>query len=186
MEQLLYFAHEAAEPATSGPNLLSALGIDGTLLLMQAGAFLVLLLLLAKFAYPPILKAIENRRATIEAGIEKAKKAEADLQGVEQKVTEIIRTARTEASDIIAQSKHEATSLVEAAEKRASKRAEHIVAEAHAQMTTEVESARTMLRKEAAQLVVAATEKVVKEKIDARKDAALIETSLKKAEAAHD
>jgi len=175
MDQL-YFMAEAGNA-----SLLSALGIDVRLLLLQAGAFLVLVFILGKFAYPTILKSLEQRRATLEKGLRDAKKAESDLAGVEQKVNEIIHAARREASDIVSHSQQEATSLVEAAETRASKRAETIVAEARAQMSSELSTAREALKKDTAELVAKATERIIKEKVDAHKDASLIASALKEA-----
>jgi F-type H+-transporting ATPase subunit b len=159
-------------------DLLGALGINVTLLLLQAGAFLVLVLILGKFAYPVILRSIEERRAKIETGLENAKKAEAELKNVEQKVKGIIRDARTEADDIIARSQQAAAALTEAAEKRAAKKAEAIVANAHTDMAHEVAAARTALKQETAQLVASATAKIIKQKLDAKADEQLIHAEL--------
>ena len=63
MNNLLYLAAtEAAQSQSQNSDLLSALGIDGKLLLLQSGAFLVLVFILGKFVYPHLLKAIEDRR----------------------------------------------------------------------------------------------------------------------------
>jgi F-type H+-transporting ATPase subunit b len=180
MDQFINLAHEVAHQAGDS-SLLSALGIDVRMLLLQGGAFLILVIILGKFAYPPILKAIEEHRRVIEEGRANAKKAEEQLEGVEEKVAEIIRSARGEANEIIAHGQKEATALVEAAEARALKRAEHIVDEAQARMKSELTAAQESMKKEMAELVASATEHIIKEKIDVRKDAALIAASLKEA-----
>ena len=182
MNSYIYLAaSDAAHTESQNSDLLSALGIDGTLLLLQGAAFLILVFILGKFVYPHLIKAIDDRRETIEAGLKNAKKADEDLKHVEQKVAEIIRTARSEASDIVATSQKEATAIVEAAEDKAVKRAEHIVSEARAQMENELNAARTAMKKEAAELVAQATEQIIKEKIDTKKDAQLIQNALKEA-----
>lgn len=179
MNSLLFTA--VTEPAhqESNPGLLSALGIDGTLLLLQSLAFLVLVFILGKFVYPHLIKAIEARRDTLEEGARSAKKAAEELERVEQKVAEILRTARSEANEIVARGQKEATNVIETAEEKAIKRAEHIVVEAKAQMTNELNVAREALKKDTAELVALATEKIIREKLDANKDARLIETTLK-------
>ncbi len=181
MSSVLYLA--ATEAATgSESGLFTALGIDIKLLVLQGLAFLILVLLLGKFVYPHLIKAIDNRRETIEAGLRDAKKAETELARVEQKVSEIIRTARLEANDIVAHSRKEAAALVEAAEQKAGKRAERIVAEARVQMDHELAAARAALKKDTVELVARATEQIIKEKIDTKKDAGLLAAALKEAE----
>lgn len=182
MNSLLYLAAtEAAHAESQNSDLLSALGIDGKLLLLQAGAFLVLVIILGKFVYPYLLKAIDDRREKIEEGLKNAKKADEELKKVEQKVAEIIRNARAEANDIIAHSQKEATNLVEEAEAKAVKRAEHIVSEAKTQMDNELHAAREALKKDTAELVAKATGQILHQKIDAKKDAQLITSALREA-----
>ena len=183
MQQFLQVAHLSAEVGpTTNPSLLSALGIDPMLLLFQTGAFLVLVLILAKFVYPHIIKAIDQRRDSIEKGLAQAKQAEEALTLADRKVSDAVRAAHTEATEIIARSKQEAAALLETAEKRADERASRIVADAKNQMDVELSAAREALRHEAAELVAKATARIIHEKVDADKDAKLIATSLKEAE----
>ncbi len=181
MNSILYLAAtEATVGSESG--LFTALGIDVKLLALQGLAFLILVFILGKFVYPHLIKAIDNRRETIEAGLRDAKKAQQELAQVEQNVSEIIRTARLEANDIVVHSRKEAAALVEAAEQKASKQADHIVAEARVQMDHELTAARLALKKETAELVARATEQIIKERIDVKKDAGLLTAALKEAE----
>lgn len=161
-----------AEAAQGG--LVGALGLDVRLLIVQAIAFLVLVAILGKFVYPVILKAIDERRDKIEAGLRQAKQAETDLKSVEKKVADIIRDARNEAAQIVSRSQQEAASQAEATESRAVKRAQTIVDEARVQMDNDLQAARMALKQEAAALVARATEHIIKEKLDAGKDAKLI------------
>lgn len=183
MDVLLHFAAtETAEAANKG--LLEALGLDLRLFILQLLAFLILVFLLGKFVYPHIIKALDDRRDTIEEGLKNAQKATEDLAAVEQKVADIIKSARAEATDIISLSQKEAANLIESAEVKASQRAEYIVSEAQAQISKEMRAAEEALKKETAQLVAAATEKIIGVKVDAQKDAALLEQALGKKGAA--
>lgn len=179
MDVLLSFAAtETAEASSKG--LLEALGLDLRLFILQLIAFLILVFLLGKFVYPHLIKAIDNRRDTIEEGLKNAQKATEDLAAVEQKVADIIKAARAEAADIVALSQKEAAHVVETAEAKAVQRAEYIVSEAQTQISKELRAAEESLKKETAQLVAQATEKIIGAKLDAKKDAALLNEALGK------
>lgn len=172
----LFFA--AAEEAAGNGNLLSSLGIDWRLFITQALAFAILLGILAKFVYPVLIKSIDQRRATIEAGLEEAKQSQAALQEAEERVAALLADARKEADAIIARGQQESTAMVAEAETKAKQRAERIVADAHNQLASDVAKARAALKKDTMHLVSLATEKIIHEKLDASKDAKLVETAL--------
>lgn len=164
-------------------SLLTALGIDWKLLIVQAVSFLLLVWLLGKFVYPHIIKAIEDRRKAIEEGLSYAKKADAELKKAEAKVAELLEQARAEADGIIAHGQKEAAAMVAVAEENAARRAERIVADAQAQIQSDVQKARAALRQETIGLVAEATEAIIGEKLDGKKDTDLIERALKKEQA---
>jgi F-type H+-transporting ATPase subunit b len=83
---------------------------------------------------------------------------------------------------LVAAAHHEAAQMVEEAEAKAAKRAEHIINEAHASMEHELTKARVALKHETAQLVAEATGIIIKEKVDAKKNAELISQALKGSE----
>lgn len=178
MQMLTNIASAAAESEESA-SLLGALGIDWMLLAQQALAFLVLVAVLAKFVYPALIKAVESRREQIESSMKEAKEAEEKLAKAEEKIAKMFADARKEADDIIARSQQESGSMVADAEEKAKERAEQIVADAHTQLEAEVRRAREALKSDTVELVALATEKIVGEKLDAQKDAALIGKALK-------
>lgn len=167
-----------AEATGSNQNLFSALGLDWQLLLVQTLAFLVLLWVLAKFVYPVLIRSIDERRRTIETGLEDAKKAHQELTRAEQKVETALTDARKEADGIIARSREEAAALLADAEAKAKTRAEAFLKDAQAQLDADIARARASLKKDTIELVALATEKIIDEKLDAEKDAQLIEKAL--------
>lgn len=169
---------KAAEHSEESAGLLGALGIDVALLVQQALAFLVLVLVLAKFVYPALIKSVEARREQIEAAATEAKEAEEKLARAEEKVAGLLTDARKEADDIIARSNSEANRQIVEAEEKARVRAEQIVADAHKQLEADVRKAREALKKDTVELIALATEKVVREKVDTTKDAKLIGKAL--------
>jgi F-type H+-transporting ATPase subunit b len=173
----MQFIFAAAEAESKG-NILSSLGIDWKLFIGQAIAFAVLLGILARYVYPVLIRSIDERRATIEAGLREAKESQDALANAEAKVEELLAKARKEADEIVGRSHGEAQAMVAEAETKAKQRAERIVADAHNQLEAEVVKVRSALKKETLQLVALATGKVVEEKIDAIKDAQLIESAI--------
>lgn len=124
-------------------ELIEKLGIDTGLLLAQAVNFLVLLWLLRKFVYVPLLKAMKERRGRIEEGLVKAE--EADQRLVE---------ANELAKDKLRETEQEAMSILRMTEERAKKTETQMLAEARgkeAQMLENAERAAAAKEAEAAQ-----------------------------------
>jgi F-type H+-transporting ATPase subunit b len=162
----------------SNPGLLQALGIDVKLLVEQGLAFLILVFILGKFVYPALTKAIDDRRAAIEAGLQEAKESQEALQKAEADVSKLIEEARKEADDILARTHQESASMIADAESKAKTRAEQIVADARQQLNVDVTKAREALKKDTVELVALATERIIGEKLDDRKDADLVKKAL--------
>jgi F-type H+-transporting ATPase subunit b len=171
-------ASAAAEHSTESQGLFQALGIDWKLLVEQAIAFLILVAVLAKFVYPALIKAVDGRRETIEAGLQEAKASQEAAEQAQSEVADLLEQARKEADDILARTHQEAAAMISDAEDKAKQRADQIVADARTQLDTDVRKAREALKSETVQLVAAATERIIGEKLDDRKDAGLIKGAL--------
>lgn len=178
MHDLLILTATAAEHAEESAGLFQALGIDVKLLVEQALAFLILVAVLAKFVYPALIKAVDNRRDAIEAGLKEAKESQEAAEKAQAEVAELLEQARKDADDILARSHQEAATMVSDAEDKAKQRAEQIVADARTQLEADVRKAREALKAETVGLVAAATERVIGDKLDDRKDTGLIKDAL--------
>lgn len=165
--------------AEGSQSITGALGIDWKLLVVQGLAFLVLVALLRKFVYPVLIKSIDDRRELIEKSVAEAKKSQEDADKAESRITKMIADARKEAEDIVARSQQEASSLISEAEAKAKSRGDVFLKEAHEQLAADVAKARADLKSDTASLVALATERIIREKIDPKKDARLIEDALK-------
>lgn len=174
----MFFNFAAASHGESSPSLFEALGIDAVLLLEQAIAFLILVALLAKFVYPALTRAIDNRRELIETSVKEAQATQDKAKESQSEINKLLADARKEADEIIARSHKEAQTVVAEAEAKAKTRADSFLKDAHTQLEADVAKARTALKKDTAELVAMATEKVIREKVDAKKDAKLIEGAL--------
>ena len=172
MTFLSQFAHEAEPEAQA--DLLSALGIDWRLLILQIIAFLLLVFILGKLVYPWLMKSVDERQASIEAAAKATAEAQEAAETNKAAVAELLAEARKEASDIINTAKLESAETLSASEKKASQTAERIVANAHDQLDKDVAHARKVLYNDTLDLVGLATEKVIAQKLDTKADSALI------------
>ena len=168
--------------AAENADLFGVLGIDWRLLILQGIAFLITLWVLKKFVYPYLTKALDDREKIIEASVKAAKQAETHAKEAETKVNELLKEAREEADGIVETAHKEATATAADAEIKAKKQADYIVSEAKEQLQQDVRDARKALRNETTELVTFATEKIIKQKVDAKSDKVLINAALKESE----
>jgi F-type H+-transporting ATPase subunit b len=159
-------------------ELLTKLGIDYKLLIAQIINFLVLLFVLWKFAYKPVLAMLEKRTKKIEKGLADAEEAGKKLEESEEKQKEILKVARAEAKKIVEKAREQAEKSKSEIAAEAKGHAEKIIADAKAEIEREKQKTIAEIKSEIGGLVVAATEKVVGEKMDSEKDKRLIEETL--------
>jgi F-type H+-transporting ATPase subunit b len=158
---------------------IGALGLNLTSFLIQLGTFIIAFLVLRKWAFEPILKVLKQRRDTIEQGValgEKMQKEQAELQ---QKVANTLREARSEADKIISEAGDRGRQVMSEAEAKAKQKADSMITAAEDRIGQDMKLARRKLETELSGLVAEAAEAVINEKIDAKKDAALIDKALK-------
>jgi F-type H+-transporting ATPase subunit b len=172
------FAAEDAHAAESASGL-GALGINPAAFLIQLGTFVIVFFLLKKFAFAPIVRLLEERRKTIEDGVKMGQRMAKEREKLDEEVAAAMRDARHEADKIIATGHKEAREVIREAEKAAHTRAEHILADAEARIHEDTATAKRKLEKDIVGLVSEATEAIVGEKVDAKKDAEIIDKALK-------
>jgi F-type H+-transporting ATPase subunit b len=158
---------------------LGALGVDGHAFIIQLVTFILAFLVLRRFAFGPILKVLNERRATIESGVKLGEQMQKEKAELEAKSEALLAKARQEADGIIAGAQDSGRDAIREAEEKARTKAEGIISSAEARLEQDKARARQTLEKEVASLVASATEAVLGEKIDAKKDAQLIERSIK-------
>ena len=159
-------------------------GIDARLLLAQAVNFFILLFLLKRYAYGPILSAMKKRKAEIEKGIRLKEESEERMQEIGVLKESTLRDARTEAIAIVAKGeesaeKRKAEILEDAADKTTS-----IVAEARRRIEEEKAEMTADVTQNARELVRLAVSKVLGGIPPDVRDTALITEALKEASTA--
>jgi F-type H+-transporting ATPase subunit b len=144
--------------------------------------FLVLVALLARFAWRPLLEALERRRATIAQALEDAQRARHELERLQRESTQIMAQARAEAESMLARSRSDAEALREELKQKARTEAAAIVKNAERQIQLETARAVQQIRHEAVDLSVAIASKILRRQVTREDNEALIQEALKQVE----
>jgi len=144
--------------------------------------FLVLLWLLAKFAWRPLLQALENRQEMIRKSLDDAQQAKQELERLNQESARIIREACVEAQSIVAQSRSDGERLREELKQKARAEADTIVRNAERQIQLETGRALQQIRLEAADLSVMIASKLIQRNISKEDNEQLIDQTIQQLE----
>lgn len=158
---------------------IGALGVDGKAFVIQLISFVLAFWVLQHWAFKPIVKMMERRRETIEKGVKLGEEMQKEKAAFEEKVAKALGDARKEADTIVGGAHSQAREAIREAEDKARAKAETIVNEAQDRINQDTQRARQQLEKELVGLIAEATEAIIDEKVDATKDAALIDKALK-------
>jgi len=136
--------------------------------------FVILMALLWRFAWPSILKSVEERERRIQKQLEDAEKANALAQQLLEEHKKTIAGARTEAQDMIAKAKAVAQKERELLLAKAREEYEALLARARKDIDAEKEKAIVALRREAVELSIAAAAKVIEANLDTEANRRLV------------
>jgi F-type H+-transporting ATPase subunit b len=162
--------------------MFESLGILWGNLLWQMAAFLLLVFLLTKFAYRPIIKMLDDRANRIRESMEQAEQIRADNQNAAKRAQEILAQAQAETREILAQANQMSQRTISAAQEEARQQREKILEDARTQIQTETQRAKEELRREVGQLAIMAASRVVGKSLDTQDHYRLVEEALADAE----
>ena len=137
--------------------------------------FLVLLALLSKFAWKPLLAALQARQDRIVQSLDDAKRAQEEMERVKREAAEIVRQAHAEAATIVSASRGDAERVREETKQKARAEAAAIVAAAERQIESETVRARDDVRREAVELAVAIASKLIRRNISVEDNRVMID-----------
>lgn len=143
-------------------------------LFAQAAVFAIFIWFTARFVWPPLMKAVEDRQKIIADGLAAAERGARSLQDAAVKSDEALKQARVQAQDILGNANKQAALTVEGAKTQAQLEAERIKESARAEVVREVNKAREALRQQVGQLAVAGATQILKREIDAKAHADLL------------
>ena len=135
-------------------------GFDTKIFLSQVISFIIVALVLKRFAYKPILAVLEERRQRIQEGLLNAEKIKQQLAEAEQRHAEILAKANAQAQKMIDEARESAGIVAERKQQEAVAAAEQIMAKAREASAIEHERTMSELKRELGRLVVDTTAKV--------------------------
>ena len=163
----------ASEEGGGGPFAINPGVTIWTLLI-----FGILVFILAKTAWPAILKAVEEREQRIQASIDAAAKANAEAQRLLADYQAQVAGARSEAQDIVASGRQAGEKLRDEIVAKGRAEQEELLARARREIEIEKDRAVADLRREAVELSIAAASKVIGRNLDSESDRRLVQDYL--------
>ena len=155
---------------------------DPGLYIWTIATFLVLAGLLRKFAWRPLLDALDRRQESISKSLDDARQARQELERLRTESTRILVEARTEADAIISRTRADAVRAGEEMKVKARADAENIIRNAERQIELEASRAVETIRREAVDLSVAIASKLIQRNITREDNERLIGETLKEIE----
>lgn len=155
---------------------------DPGLFFWTIAVFVILLTLLRKFAWMPLLNALEERQAGIRESLDDADTAKRELAEVQEKAQAVMGQARQEADTIIAAARADGARLRDAAKQQAQAEAQSIVEHAQRQIQLERDRAVAQIREEAVDLSLAIASKLIRRNLTKADNESLIDDALKQVE----
>jgi F-type H+-transporting ATPase subunit b len=161
--------------------ILSSLTTPGIgLIFWTTIVFLMLLFLLGKYAWKPILNAIKTREEGIEKALSSAKDALKEMQDLKSSNEKILAQAREERDVMLKEARDTKDAIIAEAKTKATKENERIVAAARDQINNEKNAAITELKNQVATLSIEIAEKILKSELSSdEKQKSLVNTLMK-------
>lgn len=154
------------------------LTIDPGMYLWTVITFVLLLVILSKFAWRPILKALDDREKFISKSLKDAEQAKKDMEEMSQKQEQLIVQANDQAKEMVAKGKEAAERIAKDIEDRAQAEAQKILLNAKREIENEKEQVMSLLRIETTDLVIRATSKFIDANLDDEKNRKLIDATI--------
>jgi F-type H+-transporting ATPase subunit b len=144
-------------------------------LIGQTVAMIVFVWFCMKFIWPPVMKAIEQRRKEIADGIAAGEKGQKELADARHGSEAILADARQKAMQVVDLAHKRGNDLVAEAKTTATAEGQRLVSQAKGEIANEQNRARDGLRKEVAALALAGATKVLGREVDAKAHAQLLD-----------
>jgi F-type H+-transporting ATPase subunit b len=166
-------AAEAEEPTG-----IAALGFNLPGLIAQLVNFGILLVVMRLFLYKPVLRILDERKARIEEGLNRAEQAAVQASASQDEARRVIDEARGQGRDLVATAQDAAARLRAELEERARADADQIVTRAREEIQNERDQAIEQLRREFTDLALTAAERVIGQSLDRAAHQRLIDETL--------
>jgi F-type H+-transporting ATPase subunit b len=158
--------------------MFEALGILWGNLIWQCLAFAVLIWLLSRYAYKPIVKMLDERANRISESMDQAESIKIANQEAAKRAEQIISEAQGKVRDMLTQANQMSQRTIAAAQSEAREQREKLLADAHAQIETDTQRAKEELQHEVARLAIMAAGRVIGKSLDTQDHYRLVDEAL--------
>lgn len=135
------------------------------LIFWQAITFLLVLFLLSKFAWKPIMSSLREREETIEGALRSAEQAKVEMMKLKADNEKLLEEARAERDIMLRKAQQTAEAIIEEAKEKASAESSKIVENARLSIQQERQAALEDIRKQVAILSIEIAEKLLRNQL---------------------
>ncbi|KKQ70436.1 MAG: ATP synthase F0 subunit B, F-type H+-transporting ATPase subunit b [Candidatus Peregrinibacteria bacterium GW2011_GWC2_39_14] len=160
-------------------ELIEKLGIDWKLIIAQIINFGIVLFLLYKFAYKPVLSALDKRKNMIEKGVNDAKKSEELLAEIENMKERALNSVKEKTAEMMAEAAKEASSMKQEMLAEAHNEAKKAIDKAKTEMEAQKQSMLKEAKSDIGRMIVAATTKILEREFSESDQKRLMEDAAK-------
>tara|TARA_B100000929_G_scaffold279938_1_gene257533 strand:- start:998 stop:1492 length:495 start_codon:yes stop_codon:yes gene_type:complete len=136
----------------------------------QTVVFIILLFLMAKFAWKPILTSVRNREQSINDALASAENARKEMQNLKSDNEQLLKEARAERDAILKEARELKEKVIADASEEAKAKADKIVVDAKRSIELEKKSAMAELKNHVAELSVEIAEKIVRKELSSKNE----------------
>jgi len=152
---------------------------DMSMVLLTWVTFFLLLAVLYKYAWKPILSLLDEREESIRKSLEDVDRIKNELESLDTKCSQLIADAESKATQVIDQSRKAAKEAANIIQNKAREEAQISLENALRDIKEETQKARVKLREESAQIAVGLASKLIEENMNADKNRSLINRFIK-------
>jgi|SRR5690554_30533 len=127
--------------------------------------FLLLMFVLTKFVWKPIMGVVNKREQNIQEALDMAKKTKAEMEQLQTKNANLLKEARIERDEMIKEAKETTVQMIESAKAKAKEEADKIIENARISIEAEKTAAMSELRKDVAGIALEIAEKIIREEL---------------------
>lgn len=161
-------------------ELIKNFGLDPVLLVVQIINFVIVLYILRRFLYKPVLSILQKRQESIKVGLQEAQEARIRLEKVLEEEKRILRRAKAEAEKIIEESKLSSLQLQKKIEEDTKNTAQNLINQAKEQIGREAMETEKMLSQNVSRLAVKFLQSALQNFFSERQQKEVIEKALEK------
>jgi F-type H+-transporting ATPase subunit b len=137
-------------------------------LIGQTITFAVFVWFCLKFIWPPIMKALEERKTRIADGLAAAERGQHEQELAEQRAVEVIKEAKEQAKEIVAQAQKRRDEIVDEAKDDARAEGDRLIKNAQAEIEQQLNQAREQLRHDVVDLALEGAQQVLMREVDSK------------------